>query len=78
MANTRVRLFVSVPKQDSRQAGRGSDLYEETSLADYNTLVKKNGELPAKSKHAELFGNERASRFAGEEKGDDLKNRSSV
>jgi len=72
MANTRVRLSVSAPTQDSRQARRGSGLYEETSLANYNTLVKKNGKLPAKSKHAELSGNERASRCAGEEKGGDL------
>jgi hypothetical protein len=41
MANIWVRLSVSVPTQDSRQARRGSGLYEETSLANYNTLVKK-------------------------------------
>jgi len=52
MANTLVCLYVSAPTQDNRQAHRGSDLYEETSLANYNTLVKKNGRLPAKAKHA--------------------------
>jgi hypothetical protein len=41
MANTLVRLSVSAPTQDSRQARRGSGLYEETSLTNYNTLVKK-------------------------------------
>ena len=78
MANTLVRLSVSVPTQDNRQSRRGSDLYEETSLANYNTLVKKNGRLPAKAKHAELSGNERASWCAGEEKGGDLENCSYV
>ncbi len=61
MANTLVRLSVSDPTQDNRQAHRGSGLYEETSLANYNTLVEKNGRLPAKAKHAELSGNEKAS-----------------
>ena len=61
MANTLVRLYVSSPSQDSRQGRHGSGLYEETSLANCNTLVKKNGRLPAKSKHAELSGNEKAS-----------------
>jgi hypothetical protein len=76
MANTRVRLCVSAPIQDSRQAHRGSGLYEEIFLANYNTLIKKNGGLPAKAKHAELSGNERASWYAGEEKEGDVKNRS--
>ena len=74
MANTLVRLCVSAPTQDNRQARHGSDLYEETSLADYNTLVKKNGRLPAKAKHAGLSGDETVSQCAGEEKGSDLEN----
>ena len=78
MANTLVRLSVSAPTQDSRQSRHGSGLYEETSLANYNTLVKKNGRLPAKAKHAELSGNEKASWFASLEKGADLENRSYV
>ena len=78
MANTRVCLYVSAPTQDNRQARRGSGLYEETSLANYNTLVKKNGRLPVKAKHAELSENERASRCASEERGSDLENRSYV
>ena len=41
IADTLVHLFVSAPTQDSRQAHRGSGLYEETSLANYNTLIKK-------------------------------------
>jgi hypothetical protein len=52
MANTRVLLSVSAPTLDNRQARHGYGLYEETSLENYNTLVKKNGRLPAKAKHA--------------------------
>ena len=78
MANTLARLYVSAPTQDSRQSRRGSGLYEEASLVNYNTVVKKNGRLPAKAKRAELSGDERASWCAGEEKGGDLENCSYV
>jgi hypothetical protein len=61
MANTRVHLCVSAPTQDSRQLRRGSGLYEEIFLGNYNTSVKKNGKLPAKAKHAELSGNEKVN-----------------
>jgi len=78
MANILVRLYVSAPTQDSRQSRHGSGLYEEASLANYNTLVKRNGRLPAKAKHAELSGNEKVSQCASEEKGGELENRSYV
>jgi hypothetical protein len=45
MANTLVRLYVSAPTQDNRQAHHGSGLYEEASLANYNTLVEIDGRL---------------------------------
>jgi hypothetical protein len=77
-ANTQVRLYVFAPTQGNRQSRHGSGLYEETALANYNTLVEKNGRLPAKTKHAKLSGNERASQCAGVEKGSDLENRSYV
>ena len=40
------------PTQDNRQAHGGSGLYEEASLADYSTLVEKNGRLTAKARYA--------------------------
>ena len=52
VANTLVRLYVSAPKQDNMQVHHGSGLYEEAFLVNYNTLVKKNGRLPAEVKYA--------------------------